>query len=133
MRHRVDDRCLVDSGASVIGAAHGSKKLIFGRNVILTVPYRRYVFLEFRAFPKSTNSLCADSWLRSEADIQTESLPLKFNDRNRRAGPLSVRSLPALFAPPQMAVAAAVKEINGEADREPNDKPQPRIARQAEH
>ena len=33
----------------------------------------------------------------------------------------------------QVAVVAAVKEINGEASDEPDGKPQPGIARQAEH
>jgi hypothetical protein len=48
------------------------------------------------------------------------------------AGPLSEPGLPAFLAPCQVAVVAAVQEINGEADHEPNDKPQPGFARQAE-
>ena len=47
--------------------------------------------------------------------------------------PLSKPGLPTFLAPRQMAVVAAVQEINGKADHEPNDKPQPSIARQAEH
>jgi hypothetical protein len=46
---------------------------------------------------------------------------------------LSESEFRAILAPRQMAVVAAVKEINGEADHKPNDKPQPSIARQAQH
>jgi hypothetical protein len=44
---------------------------------------------------------------------------------------LSESEFRAFLAP--MAVVAAVKEINGEADHKPNDKPQPSIARQTQH
>jgi len=48
-------------------------------------------------------------------------------------GHLSEPEFRAFLAPRQMAVVATVQEINAEADHQPNDKPQPSIARQAEH
>jgi hypothetical protein len=50
----------------------------------------------------------------------------------RRARPRSEHDA-AFLAPRQVAVVAAVQEINGETDHKPNDKPQPSIARQADH
>jgi hypothetical protein len=90
-------------------------------------------FLNFAHLENAPTLFSVDSPLRWECKIETESLPTKFSGQNLRAGPLSEPGLPAFLSPCQVAVVAAVQEINGKADREPNDKPQPSIARQAEH
>jgi hypothetical protein len=57
---------------------------------------------------------------------------MKFNGRNLSAGPLSEPGLRA-FLPRQEAVVAAMEEINDETGDQPDGKPQPCIAGQAEH
>jgi hypothetical protein len=83
-----------------------------------------------------------DDWLdpiddavcqRMRGDIDLVMVKSKFESVNKGAGSQSEPGLCAFPVARQVAVAAAVPEINGEADREPNDKPQPSIARQAEH
>ena len=58
---------------------------------------------------------------------------MKFNGRKLlRAGKVSKPGLCAIV-PRQEAVVAAIEEINGEVNHKPDGKPQPYIARQAEH